>query len=106
MTWIANHRRWLMIGPGVLIAYLALAYLALPALWSHYEHEPGLASLPIVTRTGSDIPGDPLNVGLIGSKEDILAAIACISPNQCDRAVFNCDTNTRAKISSIISGGI
>jgi hypothetical protein len=75
MTWIASHRRWLIIGPGVLIAYLALAYVALPALWSHHEHEPGLASLPMVTRTGSDIPGDPLNVGLIGSKEDILAAM-------------------------------
>jgi hypothetical protein len=70
-----RHLRWLMVGCGVLVAYLALAYLALPALWSHHEHEPGLASLPMVTRTGSDIPGDPLNVGLIGSKEDVLAAM-------------------------------
>src|SRR4051794_19806547 len=44
MVRMRRHWRWLMIGPGVLIAYLALAYLALPALWSHHEHEPGLAS--------------------------------------------------------------
>src|SRR3954464_6428698 len=75
MVRMRRHLRWLMVGCGVLIAYLALAYVALPALWSHHEHEPGLASLPMVTRTGSDIPGDPLNVGLIGSKEDVLAAM-------------------------------
>ena len=52
---------------GVLIAYLLLAYVILPAMWSHHEHEPGLASLPMATRT-SDVPGDALNVGLVGSK--------------------------------------
>ena len=55
--------------------YLALAYVMLPALWTHHEHEPGLASLPMVTRTGSGIPGDALNVGLVGSKEDVLRAM-------------------------------
>lgn len=60
---------------SALFAYLLLAYLLLPALWRHHEHEPGLASLPMVTRTGSDIPGDPLNVGLVGAKEDVLLAM-------------------------------
>jgi len=59
----------------LLAAYLLLAYGVLPLLWRHYEHEPGLASLPMVTRTASDIPGDALNVGLVGSKEDILRAM-------------------------------
>ncbi len=52
-----------------------LAYVALPALWSHHEHEPGLASLPMVTRTASGIPGDALNVGLVGTKKDVLGAM-------------------------------
>ena len=52
-----------------------LAYIALPALWSHHEHEPGLASLPMVTRTSTGIPGDALNVGLVGREEDILRAM-------------------------------
>ena len=43
-----------------------LAYLVLPALWTHYEHQKGLANLPMVTRTAQGIPGDPINVGLIG----------------------------------------
>jgi LssY C-terminus len=60
---------------GVLLAYILLAYVLLPALWKHHEHEPGLASLPMVTRTASGIPGDALNVGLVGSKEDVLRAM-------------------------------
>src|SRR6516225_249246 len=75
MTQIAGRRRWWIVLVGVLVAYLLLAYAILPALWSHHEHEPGLASLPMVTRTASDIPGDALNVGLVGSKEDVLRAM-------------------------------
>ncbi len=47
----------------------------LPGLWTHHEHEPGLATLPMVTRTSAGIPGDALNVGLVGSKEDITRAM-------------------------------
>jgi hypothetical protein len=75
MTKVAGRRRWWIVVVGALIAYLLLAYIALPALWSHHEHEPGLASLPMVTRTADGIPGDALNVGLVGSKEDVLVAM-------------------------------
>src|ERR1700743_451091 len=75
MKQIAGSRRWGKVLAGVLFAYPVLAFLLLPALWSHHEHEPGLASLPMVTRTGSGIPGDPLNVGLVGGKEDVLPAM-------------------------------
>ena len=40
----------------------------LPRLWTHYEHEPGLAGRPMVTVTADGIPGDPLNVGLVGRR--------------------------------------
>ena len=69
------NRRWLLVLAAVAAVYLALAYVVLPALWSHHEHEPGLASLPMLTRTSSGIPGDALNVGLVGSKEDVLRAM-------------------------------
>jgi LssY C-terminus len=75
MTKVKGRRRWLVIVVGVLIAYVLLAYIALPALWIHHEHEPGLASLPMVTRTADGIPGDALNVGLVGSKQDVLLAM-------------------------------
>ena len=64
-----------MIACAVIAAYLAVAYLVLPALWTHYEHQKALAGLPMVTRTAQGIPGDPINVGLIGGDKDILCAM-------------------------------
>jgi hypothetical protein len=59
----------------VAVAYGLLAYLALPLAWEHYEHQPGLADQPMVTRTSDGIPGDPLNVGLVGREEEIFVAM-------------------------------
>jgi hypothetical protein len=66
---------FLLSAIGIVLAYTALAYVALPALWSHHEHQRGLANLPMVTRTAQGIPGDPINVGLIGDKLDVLCAM-------------------------------
>lgn len=56
----------------VLAVYYVLAYWVAPALWTHYEHHPKLESAPKITYTREGIPGDPLNVGLIGSEEDVI----------------------------------
>ena len=60
---------------GALLAYGLIAYIALPYAWTHYEHQRGLAGLPMVTRTAQNIPGDAINVGLVGAKEDVLCAM-------------------------------
>jgi len=60
---------------ATLMTYLIAAYLVLPALWKHYEHQKGLAGLPMVTRTSQGIPGDPMNVGLIGDMTDVVCAM-------------------------------
>jgi hypothetical protein len=60
---------------SLVAAWVLLAYLVLPALWTHYEHQKGLAALPMVTRTAQDIPGDPINVGLVGDTKDVLCAM-------------------------------
>jgi hypothetical protein len=52
-----------------------LAYVLLPLTWRHYEHQKQLASLSMVTRNSEGIPGDPLNVGLVGSRDDVLCAM-------------------------------
>jgi len=59
----------------VLIVYLLLAYLILPLLWRHYEHQKKLDGLPMVTATAQGIPGDPINVALVGSQKDVLCAM-------------------------------
>jgi hypothetical protein len=55
--------------------YTLLAYLVLPAIWTHHEHQKGLADLPMVTLTAQGIPGDPINVGLVGDTRDVLCAM-------------------------------
>jgi hypothetical protein len=61
---------------GVVLAiWLALAYIILPLVWRHYEHNPALADAPKTTLTSQGIPGDPLNVGLIANEEDVVRAL-------------------------------
>jgi hypothetical protein len=67
--------RFLLLALSLVITYTIIAYLALPALWSHHEHQRGLADLPMVTRTAQGIPGDPINVGLVGDDRDVLCAM-------------------------------
>jgi hypothetical protein len=63
---------WLLFA---VLVYTALAYVVLPAFWTHYEDQKGLADLPMVTRTVQGIPGDPINVGLIGNEKEVLCAM-------------------------------
>jgi hypothetical protein len=59
----------------VLLVYVAAAYFLLPSIWLHYEHQKKLDGLPMVTATGSGIPADPINIGMVGSSKDILCAM-------------------------------
>jgi hypothetical protein len=74
----AQHARLdqvLLVLLAVLLGYTSLAYIVLPAFWRHYEHQRGLAALPMVTRTAQGIPGDPINIGLIGNEREVLCAM-------------------------------
>lgn len=57
------------------LLYAVLAYLALPEVWSHHEHQPGLAGRPMLTTTPTGIPGDPINVGLVGTRGELVQAL-------------------------------
>jgi hypothetical protein len=68
------RRRYVALLATVIVCYLTISYLILPATWSRVEHEPGLSKRPMVTATAQGIPGDPINVGLIGTREDVVSA--------------------------------
>ncbi len=77
---IASKKRRLLIrGLKVVITlvagWLLAAYLILPLLWRHYEHQPALENAPKTTLTSQGIPGDALNVGLIGTEEELVHAM-------------------------------
>jgi hypothetical protein len=79
-----------MIWDVIKISALALgifafaAYFALPFLWRHFEHEPALASVSMRTETAQHIPGDPLNIGLVGSRAEVEAAFLRIGWSSAD----------------------
>ncbi len=60
---------------AIVILYVSLAYIILPLAWTHHERQPKLAAAPMVTRTAQGIPGDALNVGLVGSRDDVVRAM-------------------------------
>jgi LssY C-terminus len=63
----------------LLLAYLVVAYLVMPLVWTWYVRDhPALDAVPHITFTADGLPGDPLNVALIGTetalKKILLAA--------------------------------
>ena len=69
----AAHALWW--GLGALLVWALLAYVMLPRLWTHHERQPGIKHLPMVTQTKQGIPGDPIDIGLVGSREDVIRAM-------------------------------
>src|SRR5262245_39252445 len=66
-------KRMALLASGALLAYLAVAYVILPALWTRYGRKhPSLEDIPGITYTADGIPGDPLNVALVGAKADLI----------------------------------
>lgn len=67
------HWGWLVA--AAIAIYLLVAYLAMPRLdqWKVHHH-PDLAAGESLTRTGSGLPGDPLNIALVGSEEQVIRA--------------------------------
>jgi len=60
----------------MLVLYGIVAYVLLPKFWRHYyKHQPQLAGTPKITRTGDGIPGDPLNIGIVGSESEVIQAM-------------------------------
>ena len=59
-----------------LLCYFAFAYFIAPSIWRHFERQHGLETLPMTTSTAQGIPGDALNVGLEGAKDDVICALA------------------------------
>ena len=69
----------------LIAAYLLLAYVVLPEMWI-LRDEGRIAQFgPMVTTTEQDIPGDPINVGLVGTKEQVIRAFAAAGWDPADK---------------------
>lgn len=74
------RKRLLLALVGLLLAWLLIAYLLMPGLWLRYtRHHPALEDLPRITHTKDGIPGDPLNVALAGTEEEVMTIMVAAS---------------------------
>lgn len=65
---VGKRRTWSEFVVVGIVFYLAIAYLLLPWVWRKAEGHPALKQIPQIARTHDNIPGDPLNIALIGSE--------------------------------------
>jgi hypothetical protein len=76
MSAVLKTGKWqaLTILAALIALYVFVSYLVLPATWARIEHEPGLSKYTMLTATAQGIPGDPINVCLVGDREDVVRA--------------------------------
>jgi len=61
-----------LIAGALVLVYLAVAYVLMPALWSRYAHRhPAFEGIPELTYSGDGHPADPLNVALAGTEREL-----------------------------------
>ena len=57
---------------SIVLAYLAVAYFVAPEFW--WFRDDGVETISMRTTTTDGIPGDPINVGLVGTHQDVVQA--------------------------------
>lgn len=58
------------------LTWFVIAYVIVPLGWIRYEkRHPALDNAPRIAHTATGIPGDPINVGLVASEEEIHRAM-------------------------------
>lgn len=73
----STARRLLVAALVVLGVYAAVAYIAMPLFWRvdlRSEH-PALVESPRHAFTGLGIPGDPLNIAVVGERDELIDAL-------------------------------
>ncbi len=68
----STRSRLLNIGAGLVLCYVIVAYALMPLIWKFYVHRhPALDDVPGITHTTTGIPGDPVNVALVGTRAEV-----------------------------------
>lgn len=84
-----DHVRLVGVTLSLLAAYGIFAYVVTPLIWRvDMRRHPNLLNEPRVTHTGTGIPGDPLNISLVGSKADLIRALTSAGWSPADPITF------------------
>lgn len=81
----------------VLAAYVAVAYFIIPWGWEHYaRRHPAFDANPRLTSTRDGHPGDPTNVALVGSRQQVHAIMAAAKWFEANRLGVRSDIDIAA----------
>ncbi len=100
----------------LLFVYVAGAYFLAPDYWKHYNHHPELEGFAKTSFTKEGLPGDPLNVGFIGSADELGTAMSLAGWKKADPLKISSDlaiaktvalnqTYPNAPVSNLYLGG-
>jgi hypothetical protein len=74
-----------------------VAYVLMPLIWKSYIHRhPALDDVPGITETTTGIPGDPVNVALVGARSDIEQIMQAAGWYPADALGLKCDLKIAA----------
>ncbi len=90
----------LRLGAIIILLYLLAAYVIIPRVWkSDVRRHPELFDAPRITHTPSGIPGDPINVALLGSEADVVHAMIAAKWDPADPLTFR--SSVRIAVDSV-----
>jgi hypothetical protein len=73
----------------ILLVWAIAAYLIVPRLWlRHYRKHPFFTQPDRLTETGDGHPGDPINIGLVGTEGDVVRAMTAAGWYPADPITF------------------
>ena len=74
---------------AITLVWAVAAYLIVPKLWvRHFRRHPFLAQPERLTKTGDGHPGDPINIGLVGSEAELVRAMTAAGWYPADKITF------------------
>jgi hypothetical protein len=82
----------------LLLVYLGLAYLLLPTWWRFHNRHPALLAAPKTTRTAQGLPGDPLNVALVGTHSEVVHSLLAAGWYPADPITFRSSLHIAASV--------
>ena len=96
----SRNRRFFIWLTGAVLVYLLAAYIFMPLLWKRdVRLHPQLFEAPRLTHTPLGIPGDPINVALLGSESNVILAMTKAKWDPADPLTFR--SSVRIAVDSV-----
>jgi hypothetical protein len=96
---LIGHKRFRLL-LAILLIWAAAAYLLLPWLWKQYfRHYPGYSGVSCITQTADKHPGDPVNIAIVGTEEQLIRTMTAAGWFPADPITFG--TSVRIVVDSV-----